>query len=90
VIQNYSGISPKADLILLQTLANKLRDKTLLHVNSTKAGGGVAEILQRMTPILQGLGIETRWEIILGDERFFEITKKIHNALQGNEESISS
>jgi trehalose synthase len=90
VIQNYSGISPKADLILLQTLANKLRDKTLLHVNSTKAGGGVAEILQRMTPILQGLGIDTRWEIILGDERFFEITKKIHNALQGNEESISS
>jgi len=90
VIQNYSGISPKADLILLQTLAHKLRGKTFLHINSTKAGGGVAEILQRMTPILQDLEIDTRWEVILGDERFFEMTKKVHNALQGNEEDISS
>lgn len=89
MIQKYAGISPRADLILLQTLAKKLRGKELLHINSTKAGGGVAEILQRMTPILQGLEIETRWEVILGDERFFETTKKMHNALQGNEETIS-
>lgn len=89
MIQNYAGISPRADLILLQTLANKLRGKSILHINSTKAGGGVAEILQRMTPILQSLEIDTRWETILGDEQFFETTKKIHNALQGNEETIS-
>lgn len=89
MIQNYAGISPRADLILLQTLARKLRGKSFLHINSTKAGGGVAEILQRMTPILQSLEINTRWEVIFGDERFFEITKKIHNALQGNEETIS-
>jgi trehalose synthase len=90
VIHKYAGVSPKADLILLQTLARRLRGKSFLHVNSTKAGGGVAEILQRMTPILQSLEIDTRWEIIHGDERFFEMTKKIHNALQGSEENISS
>jgi trehalose synthase len=89
VINKYAGVSPKADLSLLQRLALRFRGKTLLHVNSTKAGGGVAEILKRMTPILQSLGINTRWEVIQGDDRFFETTKKIHNALQGNHEVIS-
>jgi trehalose synthase len=89
VITRYAGISPKADLILLQRLAEKLAGKTFLHINSTREGGGVAEILQRMIPILGSLGIGARWDIIQGDERFFEITKKIHNALQGNFEKIT-
>jgi trehalose synthase len=90
VIHKYAGVSPTADLILLQTLARKFRGKRFLHINSTKAGGGVAEILQRMTPILQSLEIDVRWDIIHGDNVFFETTKKIHNALQGNEETISA
>jgi trehalose synthase len=90
VIREYSGISPKGDLILLQQLGEKLHGRTFLHINSTKAGGGVAEILQRMIPILNALGINARWEIIEGDERFFDITKKIHNALQGNPEDITA
>ena len=90
MINAYAGISPKADIVLLKSLAQKFGGKRFLHVNSTKEGGGVAEILQRMTPILRGLGIETRWEVIQGDEPFFEITKKIHNALQGNQERITN
>jgi len=89
MISEYSGISPTGDLLLLQKLGNKLKKKSFLHINSTKAGGGVAEILQRMIPILNGLGINTRWEIIEGDDRFFDITKKIHNAMQGNPEKFT-
>jgi trehalose synthase len=89
MINRYSGISPKGDLILLKRLGDKLAGKSFLHVNSTKAGGGVAEILHRMIPILDELGIKTRWEVIEGDEQFFDITKKIHNALQGNQEKIT-
>ncbi|MDP2800180.1 MAG: glycosyltransferase, partial [Deltaproteobacteria bacterium] len=53
------------------------------------AGGGVAEILQRMIPLLQEIGISARWEVIEGDDEFFNITKKIHNTLQGNLDHIS-
>jgi len=88
MISRYAGIAPARDLILLRKLGERLRGKTFLHVNSTRAGGGVAEILHRMIPILKGVGIEPRWEVIEGDERFFEITKKLHNTLQGNAEKI--
>ncbi len=89
MLSSYSGISPKSDLTLLKRLADKLNGRTFLHVNSTRAGGGVAEILQRMVPILENIGINVRWEVLEGDERFFDITKKIHNALQGNAETIT-
>jgi trehalose synthase len=89
MIGRYSGIAPKADLVLLRKLGEKFKGKSFLHVNSTRAGGGVAEILQRMVPILMDLGIEARWEVIGADERFFDITKKFHNALQGKFEEFS-
>jgi len=89
MITQYSGISPKGDLILLQRLGEKLKNRSFLHINSTRAGGGVAEILHRMIPILKDLNINARWEVIEGDEKFFDITKKIHNALQGNFENIT-
>ena len=89
MINRYAGISPKGDLILLELLGEKLKGKSFLHVNSTKEGGGVAEILHRMVPIMTDLGIDARWETIEGDEAFFDITKRIHNALQGNQETIT-
>ena len=89
MISQYSGIVPKGDLIILQRLGEKLKGRSFLHINSTRAGGGVAEILHRMIPILNEIGIDARWEVIEGDERFFDITKKIHNSLQGNYENIT-
>lgn len=89
MINNYSGISPKGDLVLLKLLGEKLKGKSFLHVNSTKEGGGVAEILHRMVPIMADLGIDVHWETIQGDDFFFDITKRIHNALQGNQETIT-
>lgn len=89
IFSQYGGIAPKGDLLLLRDLGEKLKGKSFLHINSTRAGGGVAEILQRMVPILKEIGIAARWEVIEGDEQFFEITKKIHNAMQGNFEKIT-
>jgi trehalose synthase len=88
-LKDYAGIAPRVDLLLIQKLADVLSGRRLLHVNSTRSGGGVAEILQRMMVILDGLEIDARWEVIEGDASFFEITKRIHNALQGNEERIT-
>ncbi len=89
MIAQYAGIVPQGDLLCLQKLCDKLSNRSFLHINSTRVGGGVAEILQRMIPILKDLGVDARWEVIEGDERFFEITKKVHNALQGYPETLT-
>lgn len=89
MIKQYSGISPKGDLLLIRRLCKKLEGKSFLHVNSTREGGGVAEILHRMIPLLRDMGIDARWEVIEGDAEFFDFTKKTHNALQGNIEKFT-
>ena len=67
----------------LRLLGDRLAGKRVLNVNSTKVGGGVAEILQRLVPLLRELGIDARWEVVTGTEDFFVLTKKLHNALHG-------
>lgn len=73
----------------LRLLADKLKGKSIQHINSTSVGGGVAEILNRMVPLLKELGVESRWDVIKGGEQFFEVTKKFHNALHGRQEKIT-
>ncbi|MFA5089169.1 MAG: glycosyltransferase [Candidatus Omnitrophota bacterium] len=73
----------------LRLLAERLKGKVIQHINSTAVGGGVAEILNRMVPLLKELGVDTRWDVIKGGERFFEVTKKFHNALHGRVEEIT-
>ncbi|MFQ5465488.1 MAG: glycosyltransferase [Thermodesulfobacteriota bacterium] len=90
MIEQYAGISPKGDLQLIKKLCELLEGKTFLHVNSTREGGGVAEILQRMIPILNSMCIEARWDVIEGDPEFYDVTKKVHNALQGNPERFTA
>ncbi|MBN1626071.1 MAG: glycosyltransferase [Deltaproteobacteria bacterium] len=60
----------------------------LVHVNSTRLGGGVAEILLKMVPLMQDLGIAASWEVITGDPVFYECTKSFHNAIQGDHVNI--
>jgi trehalose synthase len=69
----------------LQRLAERLGPRRLVHVNSTRSGGGVAEILSRAVPLLNQVGLEVQWEVIQGDQDFFEVTKSFHNALQGED-----
>jgi trehalose synthase len=67
----------------LRQLARPLTGLKVVHVNSTRQGGGVAEILVKLVPLMQELGMETSWEVIEGNEDFFNCTKSFHNALQG-------
>jgi len=69
-------------------LGKPLRGKRVVHVNSTRHGGGVAEILTCLVPLMEELGILSGWEVIQGDADFFAVTKAFHNALQGTPESI--
>ncbi|RME65444.1 MAG: glycosyl transferase family 1, partial [Nitrospirae bacterium] len=86
MLSQYKGISPEGDLLLIERLCCQLEGKSFLHINSTRQGGGVAEILHRMIPLLKEFGIKARWEVIEGSPEFFDVTKKIHNSLQGSPE----
>ena len=63
--------------------ARRLAGRKVLHINSTRQGGGVAEILSNLTPLMNEIGIETEWLVIDGTPDFFAFTKDIHNALHG-------
>ncbi len=81
MLEEYARFTDSGTLRELELIARKLRGVKVLHVNSTKVGGGVAEILHRLVPLMNELGIECHWEVIRGDENFFRVTKKIHNLL---------
>ena len=80
----YGEIVGRGAIHHLEQLARPLAGMRVVHVNSTRAGGGVAEILHRLIPLQRELGIDARWEVIQGDPDFFQVTKGFHNALQGN------
>lgn len=67
----------------LRRLGERLKDIRIVHVNSTREGGGVAEILNWMVPLMNDLGLDASWEVIEGNNDFFSVTKCIHNGLQG-------
>lgn len=69
----------------LTILASHVGSRSIKMVNSTAVGGGVAEMLHRIVPLLNDMGISVTWDVIKGDDKFFEITKTFHNALQGKE-----
>ena len=89
-IQDYVPIVGRSTIEELMALAGKLSGKVIQNINSTFTGGGVAEILTRMVPLLNQLGVDARWTTIGGNEEFFGVTKKFHNALHGRKEDISS
>ncbi len=79
----YRGVAPDAQLDELVHLAGRLRGARCMHLNATSYGGGVSELLRSLVPLYNDLGIVTDWKIIHGDEAFFQVTKRIHNGLQG-------
>jgi trehalose synthase len=88
-LTNYEPIVGHQTLEELYLLAEGLRGKRVKMVNSTAMGGGVAEILHQLVPLLNDLGIQTQWEVIKGGEDFFVVTKKIHNGLHGESVTIT-
>jgi len=88
-IEDYIPIVGQSTIDDLRLLGERLGGIVIQNVNSTSVGGGVAEILSRMIPLLKDLNVDARWDLIKGGERFFEVTKKIHNALHGKVEDIN-
>jgi trehalose synthase len=68
---------------------SNLRGARVLHVNATPYGGGVSELLRSGVPLLNDLGLVAHWRIIRGDDLFFQVTKKIHNGLQGAPDDLT-
>jgi trehalose synthase len=88
-LNDYAPVVGQEVIEQLQRLADRLGPRKFVHINSTRSGGGVAEILSRAAPLLEQLGLEVTWEVIHGDQDFFEVTKGMHNALQGHKAAIT-
>ena len=88
-LADYGPLVGRSVIEELQELANRLIGRRIVMVNSTRVGGGVAEILDRMVPLLQESGLTVRWEVIEGSEPFYRVTKAFHNALHGKPEIVT-
>jgi len=88
-LSDYEPIVGQEGLDELYVVARRVRGRRLQNINSTPVGGGVAEILTRMVPLLRELGVEATWDVIKGDQEFFNVTKAFHNALHGRREEIT-
>jgi trehalose synthase len=84
----YAAVTGEDVIRHLQQLAEPLKGKSVVHVNSTRVGGGVAEILEKLVPLARELGLDTRWEVISGDSEFYQCTKSFHNSIQGDRITI--
>jgi trehalose synthase len=82
-LDNYVPVVGAPEIDELRTLAAGLAGRTVQMVNSTAIGGGVAEMLNRLVPLMQELGVPTRWDVMTGGDDFFAVTKAFHNALHG-------
>lgn len=90
LLDDYKYIIGQNFIDQLHQLAKPLKGLRITHVSSTQLGGGVAEILTNMIPLTKALGIDARWEVIQAPLEFFECTKYLHNALQGNKIPFST
>ncbi|MEX2033062.1 MAG: glycosyltransferase [Candidatus Colwellbacteria bacterium] len=82
-IDNYKKVVGSEVVHNLKELTHPLAGKRVIHVNSTAQGGGVAEILHSLVPLQRSLGVKSSWYVVNPPAKFFDITKKFHNALQG-------
>jgi trehalose synthase len=73
----------------IRELAEPLAGKRVLHVSATAFGGGVSEILYTLVPLMRDVGLDVHWRVILGREEFFNVTKLMHNSLQGDPQGIT-
>jgi len=84
-LNDYEIVVGRDTISQLKQVSRELAGCRVVHVNSTKVGGGVAEILSWLVPLMNELGLETSWEVVTGSQEYYNTTKAFHNGLQGNE-----
>jgi trehalose synthase len=88
-LADYATIASRGLMEQIRALAEPLGGKRVLHLSATAFGGGVAEILYTLVPLMRDAGLETEWRVIYGQDEFFDVTKAIHNGLQGDPRGLS-
>ena len=88
-IEHYEPLIGRAGVARIREKSRALSGARVVHVNSTRHGGGVAEILSSLTPLMNSLGIATQWRIIRGTDEFFDFTRGMHDALQGRRVALA-
>jgi len=82
-LADYHPIVGEEVIAEIRALAEPLRGARVVHVNATAFGGGVAEMLVTLVPLMRDVGLEAEWQVIAGEDEFFNVTKACHNGLQG-------
>ena len=88
-LADYASIVSRGLMEEIKRLAEPLQGLRVLHLSATAFGGGVAEIQYTLIPLMRDAGLEVEWRVIHGQEEFFNVTKAIHNALQGDRRGLS-
>jgi trehalose synthase len=88
-LADYTHLAGRPLIQEIRELAEPLEGMRVLHLSATAFGGGVAEILYTLIPLMNDVGIDAQWEVMLGREEFYNVTKRLHNSLQGNPDSLS-
>jgi trehalose synthase len=87
-LADYTHIAGRGQIEQIRELVAPLQGKSVLHVSATAFGGGVSEILYTLVPLMRDIGLDAHWQVILGREDFFNVTKLMHNSLQGDTQAI--
>jgi trehalose synthase len=87
-LEEYREVAPPGTVDFLRRLSERVRGRRLLHVSATRAGGGVAEILHRLVPLLQDVGVKARWETLPADDAFLAVGTLLHRTLQGADDKL--
>ena len=88
-LDDYREVAPQGSLDLLVRLAERLRGRRFLHVSASRYGGGSSEILSRLVPMLQDLGIDAAWEVIVGDPEFYAAVRVLEHGVAGQDVPLS-
>jgi trehalose synthase len=89
-LSDYASIVGRPLVEEIRVIAERLKGRRVLHLSATAFGGGVSEILYTIVPLLADVGLECEWQVIYGREEFFNATKLMHNALQGNPQDLTA
>jgi trehalose synthase len=87
-LADYTHICGRELIEEIKSLAEPLKGRRVVHVSATAFGGGVSEILYTLVPLMRDVGLDCEWQVIYGREEFFNATKLMHNALQGNPQDL--